>query len=133
MTGPDWSGRALDWRVCPAEYQAVWYHDDDLADACWPPAFAWQVPDNVRSGMYAARLTAGDREDVISFYVRPAAGAHPAPLAVLVPTFTYTIYANFYHPGPRGRGGQRHHRGRGRERVPGRAPRTRPVPVLQAP
>ncbi|HEY6295972.1 MAG TPA: N,N-dimethylformamidase beta subunit family domain-containing protein, partial [Streptosporangiaceae bacterium] len=98
VTGHDWSGRALDWRVCPAQYQAVWYHDDDLADACWPPAFAWQVPEDVRSGMYAARLTAGDREDVISFYVRPAAGARPAPLAVLVPTFTYTIYANFYHP-----------------------------------
>ena len=98
VTGPGWSGRALDWRVCPDEYQAVWYHDDDLADACWPPAFAWRVPDDARSGMYAARLTAGDREDVISFYVRPAAGARPAPLAVLVPTFTYTIYANFYHP-----------------------------------
>jgi N,N-dimethylformamidase len=97
VTGPDWSGRTLDWRVCPAEYQAVWYHDDDLADACWPPAFAWRVPGDARSGMYAARLTAGDHEDVISFYVRPAEGARPAPLAVLVPTFTYTIYANFYH------------------------------------
>lgn len=97
-TGHNWSGRALDWRVCPDEYGAVWYHDDDLADAGWPPAFSWQVPEDLRSGMYAARLTADGHEDVISFYVRPAAGARTARLAVLIPTFTYTIYSNFYHP-----------------------------------
>jgi N,N-dimethylformamidase len=98
VTGHNWSGVGLDWRVCPAEYQAVWYHDDDLADARWPPAFGWRVPEGTRSGMYAARLTAGDREDVISFWVRPEPGGRRAPLALLVPTFTYTIYANFYHP-----------------------------------
>jgi N,N-dimethylformamidase len=97
-TGHNWSGRTLDWRVSPDEYLAVWYHDDDLADAGWPPAFCWQVPAGQRSGMYAARITAGGREDVISFYVRPAAGDRTAALAVLVPTFTYTIYSNFYHP-----------------------------------
>jgi N,N-dimethylformamidase len=98
VTGHNWTGRALDWRVCPAEYQAVWYHDDDLADAGWPPAFRWQVPADAASGMYAARLVAGEHEDVISFYVRPASGGPAAALAVLVPTFTYTIYSNFYHP-----------------------------------
>ena len=97
-TGHNWSGQALDWRVCPAEYQAAWYHDDDLADAGWPPAFSWQVPHDVRSGMYAARLTADGHEDVIPFYVRPAAGGRTSPLAVLIPTFTYTIYSNFHHP-----------------------------------
>jgi N,N-dimethylformamidase len=107
-TGPYWSGRTLDWRTCPAEYGAVWYHDDDLADAGWPAAFRWQIPPGTRSGMYAARLSArqadGAAEDVISFYVRPPAGRPTAPLAVLVPTFTYTIYANFYHPAWASRG-----------------------------
>jgi N,N-dimethylformamidase len=97
-TGHNWSGRALDWRVSPAEYQATWYHDDDLADAGWPPAFSWPVPADARSGMYAARLTAGDYEEVIPFCVRPAPGARTSPLAVLIPTFTYTIYSNFHHP-----------------------------------
>lgn len=97
-TGHNWTGRALDWRVRPDEYRAIWYHDDDLADAGWPVAFTWQVPADLRSGMYAVRLTAGQHEDVLPFYVRPAAGAVTAPLAVLVPTFTYTIYSNFYHP-----------------------------------
>ena len=97
-TGHNWTGRALDWRVRPQEHGAVWYHDDDLADAAWPAAFTWSVPADLRSGMYAARLTAGEHEDVIPFYVRPAADAPTAPLAVLIPTFTYTIYSNFHHP-----------------------------------
>jgi N,N-dimethylformamidase len=97
-TGHNWSGQVLDWRVRPAEYGATWYHDDDLADAGWPAAFRWEVPAATPSGMYATRITAGDAEDVISFYVRPADGAPTAALAVLIPTFTYTIYSNFYHP-----------------------------------
>jgi N,N-dimethylformamidase len=97
-TGHNWSGQVLDWRVRPAEYGATWYHDDDLADAGWPAAFRWEVPAGTRSGMYAARITVGDAEDVISFYVRPADGEPTADLAVLIPTFTYTIYSNFYHP-----------------------------------
>jgi N,N-dimethylformamidase len=97
-TGHNWTGQALDWRVRPEEYGAVWYHDDDLADAAWPTALAWSVPADLRSGMYAVRLTAGQHEDVIPFYVRPAAGAPTAPIAVLIPTFTYTIYSNFHHP-----------------------------------
>jgi N,N-dimethylformamidase len=97
-TGHNWTGQALDWRLRPAEYGAVWYHDDDLADAGWPPAFTWHVPADLRSGMYAVQLTAGEYEDVIPFYVRPPAGARTAPIAVLIPTFTYTIYSNFYSP-----------------------------------
>jgi N,N-dimethylformamidase len=103
-TGHNWSGQVLDWRVRPDEYGATWYHDDDLADAGWPAAFRWDVPAGTRSGMYAARITAGAAEDVISFYVRPGDGEPTAALAVLVPTFTYTIYANFYHPARAGRG-----------------------------
>jgi N,N-dimethylformamidase len=97
-TGHNWSGQVLDWRVRPAEYGATWYHDDDLADAGWPAALRWEVPAGTRSGMYAARITAGDAEDVIPFYVRPGSGEPTAALAVLIPTFTYTIYSNFYHP-----------------------------------
>jgi N,N-dimethylformamidase len=104
-TGHNWTGRALDWRVSPQEYGAVWYHDDDLADAGWPAAFTWRVPAGLRSGMYAVRLTAGGYEDVIPFYVRPAPGARAAPLAVLIPTFTYTIYSNFHHPARAASGG----------------------------
>jgi N,N-dimethylformamidase len=104
-TGHNWSGQVLDWRVRPAEYGATWYHDDDLADAAWPAAFRWEVPAGTRSGMYAARIRAGHAEDVISCYVRPGAGEPTAALAVLIPTFTYTIYSNFYHPARAARDG----------------------------
>lgn len=97
MTGHDWSGQVLDWRLAPHEYGAVWFHDDDLDDARWPVAFEWRVPDDLRSGMYAALLTSSVGEEVVPFYVRPGMGAPRADLAVLVPTFSYTAYSNFYH------------------------------------
>jgi N,N-dimethylformamidase len=97
MTGHNWDGRVLDWRLAPQEYGAVWFHDDDLDDARWPVAFEWHVPDALRSGMYAALLTSSVGEEVVPFYVRPGLGAPRADLAVLVPTFSYTAYSNFYH------------------------------------
>jgi N,N-dimethylformamidase len=97
MTGHNWDGRVLDWRLAPQEYGAVWFHDDDLDDARWPVAFEWHVPDALKSGMYAALLTSSVGEEVVPFYVRPGLGAPRADLAVLVPTFSYTAYSNFYH------------------------------------
>ncbi len=35
MTGPFWSGEALDWRRNPAEYDAIHFHEDDLLDCGW--------------------------------------------------------------------------------------------------
>ena len=35
MTGPFWSGDALDWRRNPAEYDAIHFHEDDLLDCGW--------------------------------------------------------------------------------------------------
>ena len=96
MTGHNWTGRVLDWRLAPQEYGAVWFHDDDLDDARWPVAFEWQVPETLQSGMYAALLTSSAGEEVVPFYVRPGADAPRANLAVLVPTFSYTAYSNFY-------------------------------------
>jgi len=98
MTGHGWNGRVLDWRVAPEEYEAVWFHDDDLSDARWPVALEWTVPSDIRTGMYGARISAGADEDVIPFYVRPGNGDRRSALAVLIPTFTYTIYSNFARP-----------------------------------
>ena len=48
-----------------------------------------------RAGAYAARLSCGEHEDMIPFFVRPRLGAPGAPICVLVPTFTYTVYGNY--------------------------------------
>ena len=57
--------------------------------------FAFQTPANLRSGVYAARLRAGNHEDYIPFYVRPKKGTTGARIAYLIPTFNYLAYANY--------------------------------------
>ena len=94
VTGHNWSGREPDFRRSPGEYGAIHFHGDDLEDAAWRTDFTLTVPQNLRSGIYAARLRGADREDHIPFFVRPGEGARRAPAALLVPTLTYLAYAN---------------------------------------
>ncbi len=93
-TGHNWSGREDDFRLAPEEYGAIHFHDDDLDDAGWEPDLAWDVPAELRSGVYAARLRAGDAEDDVPFVVRPPRGAATAPVAVLLPTLSYLAYGD---------------------------------------
>lgn len=104
MTGHGWTGEALDWRVDPGQWAAVWFHDDDLNDARWPEAFAWEVPTDISQGMYAVRLSNELGEDLVPFFVSAPREAAGAPLALLVPTFSYTAYSNFWHIFPAERG-----------------------------
>jgi N,N-dimethylformamidase len=94
VTGHRFSGSASHYKDAPAEYAAIHFHDDDLDDAKWEVGFEFQVPADLRSGIYAARLRAGNGEDYIPFYVRPRTGGATAPIAFLVPTFSYLAYAN---------------------------------------
>ena len=45
--------------------------------------------------MYAVRLRAGGEEDMIPFFVRAVTGRAQSDACVLIPVFTYTVYANF--------------------------------------
>ncbi len=92
MTGFNWSGRHDDWRVAPGEYGGIAFHDDAVTDCGWETTVSWQVPAGTRSGCYAARVTAGDAEDHIPFFVRP--DKPTAPILVLMPTNSYLAYAN---------------------------------------
>jgi N,N-dimethylformamidase len=94
MIGSTWTGEETCWRHAPAQYGAIHFHDDDLYDCGWATDFTYTVPADLRSGVYAVRLRAGDAEDMIPFFVRPPRGRATAPIAVLMPTFTYTVYAN---------------------------------------
>ena len=98
MTGSRWSGREMCWRHAPHEYAAIHFHEDDIDDCAWPVAFEWNVPEGTRSSTYALQLSAGDARENIPFFVVPARGARTAPIAVLVSTFTYTIYGNHARP-----------------------------------
>jgi N,N-dimethylformamidase len=94
VTGHNWSGTEFDFKRAPQQYGAIYFHDDDLDDARWEVDFEWTVPDGLRSGVYAARLRAGEQEDHIPFYVRPRKGTANAPILFLAPTMTYLAYAN---------------------------------------
>ena len=52
-------------------------------------ALSFQVPTDLKSGVYGARLTAGGSEDYVPFFVRPANGASLAKILFLVPTNSY--------------------------------------------
>ncbi|RIL08111.1 MAG: N,N-dimethylformamidase [Proteobacteria bacterium] len=94
VPGARWDGSEHDWRRAPAHYGAIHFHADDLADAGWESDFAFTVPADLPSGIYAARLRHGASQDEIPFCVRPPRGAATAPLAFLVPSASYLSYAN---------------------------------------
>jgi len=94
MTGSKWSGEEMCFRHRPHEYGAITFHQDDLDDCKWPPSFRWHVPPGTPSAVYALLLTAGAAEENIPFHVVPPRGKATAPLAVLVSTFTYTVYGD---------------------------------------
>ena len=95
MKGWNWSGRWQDWKSAPNEYGAIHFHEDDLSDCRWQTDFTFTIPDNLASGVYAARLhTQGDAEHVI-FYVRPPRGKPGAKAVFLASTATYMAYGNY--------------------------------------
>jgi N,N-dimethylformamidase len=95
VTGHTWAARVTNWRDAPDQYSAIYFHSDDLDDAAWDPSFSFTVPSRLKSGIYAARLKAGDRSDWIPFFVRPPRGTASAPIAFLVPTYSYLAYGGF--------------------------------------
>ncbi|MBT5432283.1 MAG: N,N-dimethylformamidase [Rhodospirillaceae bacterium] len=94
VKGFNWSGTEQNWRSAPQEYGAIHFHDDDLYDAEWDTDFTYEIPADLRSGVYAVRLAADDDEWYVTFYVRPKGGTATAKLAFLASTATYMAYSN---------------------------------------
>ncbi len=94
MTGYNWSNRENAFVLRPEEYGAIHFHDDDLGDANWDVDFEFTVPEGMRSGVYAARVRAGESTDYVPFFIRPETGKPTAPAAFLAPTFSYMAYGD---------------------------------------
>ncbi|RWE19695.1 MAG: N,N-dimethylformamidase [Mesorhizobium sp.] len=95
MKGHNWTGKVHDWRSAPKEYGAIHFHDDDLYDAGWSTDFTFTVPDELESGVYAARLDARNTSPAyVIFFVRPPRAQAMSKAAYLASTATYTAYAN---------------------------------------
>jgi len=95
MSGHTFGGGERSWVLAPETHGAIHFHSDDLEDCGWDVAFELTVPDTLPSGIYAAKLTAGDITDHVPFFVRPKDGRAAAPVLFLVPTNSYLAYANF--------------------------------------
>ncbi len=95
MKGSAWTGQWHDWRAQPAHYGAIHFHDDDLADAGWETDFTFTVPNELPSGLYAARLENGDEAEHVVFYVRPPRGRRTSDAVFLASTATYMAYGNY--------------------------------------
>jgi N,N-dimethylformamidase len=94
IPGHNWTGEVHDWKQAPEQYGAIHFHDDDLYDAGWEQSFAFTVPKDARSGLYAARIHNERDESFAVFVVRPRKGTANAPVAFLASTATYTAYVN---------------------------------------
>ena len=94
MTGANWTGEEVKWANATYQYGAIHFHDDDIYDANWEVDIEANLPDDLPSGAYAIRLSAGDQSDRLPIFVRPRAKDKPAPLLFIASTATYWAYAN---------------------------------------
>lgn len=98
MTGSTWTGEEMSWKHAPDHYAAIHFHDDDIYDFGWETDFTFTIPDTLKSGIYAVRLTCEGHEDSIPFFVCPGRDQKRADLCILVSTYTYVIYGNHARP-----------------------------------
>ena len=89
-----WDGTETRWTQAPEQYSAVHFHDDDLYDCGWQDDIVWEMPEDLKSGIYALRLRQGDNEEYVPFFVAAPKGRPQAKLAFMVPTHTYLAYGN---------------------------------------
>ncbi|WP_119462598.1 N,N-dimethylformamidase beta subunit family domain-containing protein [Rhodospirillaceae bacterium SYSU D60014] len=97
MKGWNWDGSEYNWTHRPEHYGAIHFHDDDLYDCGWDTDFELEVPEDLASGLYCARLTREQDEEWIPFVVRPPRGTARAPLALIMPSASYWAYSNTHH------------------------------------
>lgn len=90
LTSHDWDTKTMSFPESPRQWGAMYFHEDDLGDARWTPSFTFTVPKNARSGVYAAKLQAGDKVYHATFVVRPKKAQ--SKIAMLVPTLSYLAY-----------------------------------------
>jgi N,N-dimethylformamidase len=95
MPGSSWDGSCMNWQLAPDQYAAVHFHADDLDDCGWETDFSFHVPVDLPSGVYGIRLRAGAAEDIIPVFILPPPGTATAKVALLFPTYTYQVYANY--------------------------------------
>jgi N,N-dimethylformamidase len=93
VTGRNWDGRSDSIIETPSQYCALQFHEDDMVDADWSYDLDFMLPDKVRSGVYAMKLSSGDETQHYPLFVM-APKDEVAPALFLASTNTYLAYAN---------------------------------------
>ncbi|GAA1003163.1 N,N-dimethylformamidase [Acrocarpospora pleiomorpha] len=95
VTASRWTGDVTDFRFAPGQYAAIHFHRDDMTDCGWRDPAVLRLPSDLPSGVYALELTDNDgAADTVPVFVRPAEGARPAPVLLVLPTNSYLAYGN---------------------------------------
>lgn len=98
VPGLRWDSSVMFWRERPDHFAALHFHDDTLEDARWETDFSLTVPEDLPSGLYAARLTgARGEQERITFIVRSKPGGPRKRIAFLASTATYMAYSNSHY------------------------------------
>ena len=93
VTGPFWAGMpARLYTENPGDYNAIRFHEDDLEDAGWEPAFEVRADPDAKSGIYAARIERNADRLFLPFVVR--ARSPRCELGYLIPTLTWQAYGS---------------------------------------
>lgn len=95
--GPFADFKSQDWTKDATPFDAMHFHADDLHDAEWQTSFAYTIPADLPSGVYAARLKQSDFDEYITFYVCPPKGKQTAKLALLVSEYNQLAYTNLLY------------------------------------
>lgn len=95
--GPFADFKSQDWTKDAAPFDAMHFHADDLHDAEWQTSFAYTIPADLPSGVYAARVKQGAFEDYITFFVSPPKGTQTAKLGLLISDYNILAYTNMLY------------------------------------
>ena len=94
VRGSSWDGAHQSHLEAPEQYAAIHFHEDDLTDAGWRDVVSWSVPESLKSGQFAFKITQEDSEEYVPFFVRAPKGRRGSDVVYLVPSATYLAYAN---------------------------------------
>lgn len=94
VTGSNWDGSEMNWKKSKKQYGAIYFHEDDIYDFNWKTDIKFLIPKNFKSGVYELRLECQNSYDTITFFVSAAKNKKKSKICLLIPTFTYLIYAN---------------------------------------
>ncbi len=92
VTGRNWTGVEDSFIAAPEQYGAIYFHSDEMIESGWKYNLSFELPKDLKSGVYAVRLEAEGRADLYPLFIR--ARNESADVLFVAPTNTYLAYAN---------------------------------------